>query len=76
MVDLYRLLDFNYEQIKINRAQREAYGQQIRALSEQIKVGTQTPDILLEAQRFYATALQAGYQFIANYNQTLVGGSS
>ncbi len=73
MVDLYRLLDYNYEQIRINRAQREAYGQQIRALSEQIKVGTQTPDILLEAQRFYATALASEYQFISNYNQTLVG---
>ena len=66
-------LDFQYEQIKINRAQREAYGQQIRALSEQIKVGSQTPDILLEAQRFYVTALQAEYQFIAAYNETLIG---
>ena len=72
MVNLYRLLDYNYEQIKINRAQREAYGQQIRALSEQIKVGSQTPDILLEAQRFYATALSSEYQFIAGYNEILV----
>jgi outer membrane protein TolC len=73
MGEMYRLLDFQYEQIKVNRAQREAYGQQIRALSEQIKVGSQTPDILLEAQRFFATALQAEYQAITNYNQLLVG---
>src|SRR5262249_26285726 len=73
LVELYRSLDHNYDQIKINRAQREAYGTQIRALAEQIKVGTQTPDILLEAERFYATALVQEYQFVAFYNMVLAG---
>jgi outer membrane protein TolC len=70
----YRELQAFHDQISIQRAQREAYGLQLRTLfnreaAGQIGAGT---DVLLEAQRFWATALQAEYQAIVNYNNTLV----
>jgi outer membrane protein TolC len=69
----YRELQAFHDQIGIQRAQREAYGLQLRTLfnreqAGQIGAGT---DVLLEAQRFWATALQAEYQAVVNYNNAL-----
>ena len=72
LAKVYRLLDYNYNQVVINRAQREAFGQQIRGLAERVKAGKDTPDSLLQAQRLYVPALQAEYQAIAGYNQALI----
>src|SRR5262249_27774176 len=71
---LYRSLDASYEQIRINRAQREANQQQLRTLSDQIRTGKRVYDVTyLQAQRDYVTALVAEYDSIRDYNQSLVG---
>jgi hypothetical protein len=67
----YRDLFRYYAQIQIQRSQREAYGEQLRALFEQVIVGKITVDRLLEAQRFWATALTAEYNNITQYNIAL-----
>jgi outer membrane protein TolC len=65
--DLYRY----YDQISIQRSQREAYGEQLRARFEELIAGKTTVDVLLEAQRFWAQALAAEYNNIYLYNATL-----
>jgi outer membrane protein TolC len=72
LAGIYRLLDYNYQQIRINRAQREAYQQQLRGLAEQVRAGKVVVNVMLEAQRFYAAALAAEYNSIRDYNQTLI----
>src|SRR5262249_22023207 len=67
----YRDLFRYYAQISIQRSQREAYGEQLRARFEELIAGKTTVDVLLEAQRFWATALAAEYQNIYLYNATL-----
>jgi outer membrane protein TolC len=69
----YRRLFEDYEQIRVNRAQREAYGEQLRARFEEIIAGKGTPDILLEAQRFWADALVQEFSNIGAYNAELAG---
>src|SRR5262249_43681819 len=64
----------NYQQIRINRAQREANQQQLRTLAEQIRSGKRVFDVtFLQAQRDYVNALVAEYDAIRNYNQALIG---
>jgi outer membrane protein TolC len=71
---VYRFLDTDYEQIRINRAQREANQQQLRILAEQVRNGKRVYDVTyLQAQRDYVTALAAEYDSIRNYNQSLIG---
>src|SRR5207237_992000 len=53
----YRQLEVNYELIRIRRAQREAFAEQLRARFQEFLAGRGTLDILLEAQRFWASAL-------------------
>jgi outer membrane protein TolC len=65
--DIFRF----YAQIGIQRSQREAYGEQLRARFEELLAGKTTVDVLLEAQRFWATALAAEYNAIAQYNSSL-----
>src|SRR5262249_39605536 len=65
--DLFRF----HDQIGIQRAQREAYGEQLRARFEELIAGKTTVDVLLEAQRFWAQALAAEYNNIYQYNATL-----
>jgi outer membrane protein TolC len=67
----YRDLFRYYDQISIQRAQREAYGEQLRARTEELLAGKVTVDVLLEAQRFWAQALAQEYQNIYLYNATL-----
>jgi outer membrane protein TolC len=69
----YRRLSSAYEQIRSNRAQREAFGTQLKTQYEQYIAGRGTLDILLEAQRFWADALSTEYQSIVAYNNALIG---
>jgi outer membrane protein TolC len=67
----YRDLFRYHAEIAINRSQREAYGEQLRARFEELLAGKVTVDVLLEAQRFWASALAAEYNSISQYNSTL-----
>jgi outer membrane protein TolC len=70
----YRQLLQQYELIKINRSQREAFAEQLRARFLLFQAQTReggTLDVLLEAQRFWATALGQEAQAITNYNIAL-----
>jgi outer membrane protein TolC len=69
----YRRLPYLYESIKAFRDQRVAYGDQLQALAQQVITGAKTPDILLEAQRFYADALAGEYNAIRDYNAAIAG---
>jgi outer membrane protein TolC len=69
----YRRISSAYEQIKAQRAQREAFGEQLRARNEEFLAGRKTIDILLEAQRFWADALANEYAAIVTYNNALCG---
>lgn len=69
----YRRVGTAYEQIRANRAQREAFGEQLRIRTKGFEAGRATLDILLEAQRFWADALNNEYQQIVAYNNALAG---
>ena len=69
----YKRLSTAYEQIKANRAQREAFGEQLRTRQLEYDAGRGTLDTLLESQRFWADALANEYQAIVTYNNSLVG---
>src|SRR3954452_6865851 len=69
----YRQLSTTYEQIRANRAQREAFAEQLRARQQEFEAGRGTLDGLLEPQRFWADALANEYQQIVAYNNALVG---
>jgi hypothetical protein len=77
----WRRLFETYEQIKIQRAQREAAAIQLRARYQQFQAGlgpregqrAATLDVLLEAQRVWADALRAEYENIVFYNNALAG---
>lgn len=69
----YELLSTTYEQIRANRAQREAFGEQLRARQQEFLAGRGTLDTLLEAQRFWADALANEFQQIVAYNNALAG---
>jgi Outer membrane efflux protein len=65
------------QELKIERflalAQREAFAQQLKAQFEQFVAGRGTLDVLLEAQRFWASALADEYTAIRDYNNVLAG---
>ena len=67
----YRAIFSTHEQIRAQRAQREAAAQQLEARNKQFQAGKGTLDFLLEAQRLWADALRAEYQSIADYNNAL-----
>jgi outer membrane protein TolC len=67
----YRAVFTAYEQIKALRAQREAFGVQVTARFQEFQAGKITPDLLLEAQRFFAQALSSEYSAIRDYNNVL-----
>jgi outer membrane protein TolC len=69
----YRRIFTSYELIRIRRAQREAFATQLRAQFEQFVAGRGTLDVLLEAQRFWASALADEYTAIRDYNNVLAG---
>ena len=66
-----RLFEF-HEQIRAQRAQREAYGLQLRLEFERVGEQITADDtVILEAERFYTDALAAEYNAIAQYNNAL-----
>lgn len=75
----YRRMFTSYEQIKVQRAQREAFSQQLRIRFQEFLAGKSaggdrkrdTIDILLEAQRFWADALANEYDSIVKYNNAI-----
>jgi outer membrane protein TolC len=69
----YRRIFTSYELIRIRRCQREAFACQLRAQFEQFVAGRGTIDVLLEAQRFWASALADEYTAIRDYNIVLAG---
>jgi hypothetical protein len=64
----FRRVHTAYEQIRAQRAQREAFGEQLRARQLALRAGRGTLDIVLEAQRFWVDALANEYNAIAQYN--------
>ncbi len=68
----YEQISVVYEQIRANRAQREAFGEQLQNRYQEYIAGRGTLDILLEAQRFWADALNSEYTSIVSYNNALV----
>jgi outer membrane protein TolC len=67
----YRHLAEYYQQIEAQRAQREAAAEELNARFKEFLAGRGTLDILLEAQRVWAAALQAEYAAIVQYNNAL-----
>jgi outer membrane protein TolC len=71
LTQVYRLIFERYAVIEARRAERESYADQLRARFEEFLAGRGTLDILLEAQRFWATALSSEYAAIVDYNNAL-----
>ena len=69
----YRRLSLNYKQIQSTRAQREAFGELLKARSSQANAGKITLQDALEAQRFWADALASEFQAIVTYNNAIAG---
>jgi outer membrane protein TolC len=69
----YRRLSSTYEQIRANRAQRLAFAVQLKGRFDRYVAGKDTPDVFLEAQRFWADALAQEYAAIVSYQNALVG---
>jgi outer membrane protein TolC len=67
----YEQLSVTHEQFRANRAQREAFGEQLRARQQEFLAGRGSLDDLLESQRFWADALANEFQQIVAYNNTL-----
>jgi outer membrane protein TolC len=67
----YRLLSSTYELIRANRAQREAFGEQLRAGFQEVLAGRITVDRLLESMRFWSAAMDAEFNSVADYNNAL-----
>ncbi len=67
----YGRISDTYEQIRANRAQREAFSEQVQVRNKEYKAGRGTLDVLLEAQRFSTDALSSEYAAIASYNNAL-----
>ncbi len=71
MAFAYRRIFEFYEQIGAQRAQREAYAEQLAARFKEFLAGRGTLDFLLESQRNWADALRAEYDAIVQYNNAL-----
>lgn len=69
----YRRIFSYYAQIQAQRAQREAYGEQLKARFQEFLAERKTLDILLESQRFWADALANEYAAIVSYNNAICG---
>ncbi len=67
----YTQISVSYELIRAQRAQREAFAEQLRVRNQEYIAGRGTLDTLLEAQRFWADALANEYAAIVTYNNNL-----
>jgi outer membrane protein TolC len=70
---LYQQIESTYEQIQRLRDRRIALGTQLEGQFERVKIGRDPLTTLLEAQRFFAQAIQQEHQAIANYNIAIAG---
>jgi outer membrane protein TolC len=61
------------EQIKANRAQREAFSEQVRVRRRDYEAGRGTLDSLLETQRFYLDAMANERQAVTSYSNARAG---
>jgi outer membrane protein TolC len=68
----YQRIFSTYDQIGALRAQREAFAEQLKARFQEFIAGRGTLDIFLEAQRFWAQALDQEFQAVRDYNNALV----
>jgi hypothetical protein len=59
------------KQARARRAQREAFGEQLRARQQEYLAGRGTLDVLLEAQRFWTDSVAGEYQAVVSYNNAL-----
>jgi outer membrane protein TolC len=73
LYNYYKRLSTAYEQIKANRATREAFAVELNARRASYIAGRTTIEVVLEAQRFWADALANEYQAVVAYNNALVG---
>lgn len=69
----FRELKQFYAEIEAQRAQREANARQLELRFQEYRVGRGTLDVLLEAQRNFATSLSDEHTAIVNYNNRLCG---
>jgi outer membrane protein TolC len=69
----FEQISISYEQIRANRAQREAFAEQLRVRQQEFTLGHGSLDILLEAQRSWSNALSQEHQAIVTYNNSLAG---
>ena len=69
----YRRISLNYEQIQATRAQREAFGELLRARNVEYAAGRGTLAALLEANRNCNDARAQEYAAIGSYNNALAG---
>jgi outer membrane protein TolC len=67
----YQRVFTTYDLIQAQRAQREAFAEQLKARFQEYAAGKTTLDLLLEAQRFWAQALADEYTAIRDYNIAL-----
>jgi hypothetical protein len=73
LMEQYRRVIEFHDQMEIQRSQRLAAGEQVAGRLREYLAGRNTLDIYLESVRVWANALQAEYQAIAQYNNSLVG---
>ncbi len=71
LIQQYRRVPLNYELIRVQRAARESYADQLRVRLAEYDAGKTVLDQLLEAQRFWANALSQEYLSIRDYNNAL-----
>jgi hypothetical protein len=69
----YRQIPEFYQELEIQHSNREYAAQELEARNKEFLAGRGTLDILLEAQRKWASALSQEYIFVALYNNALAG---
>jgi outer membrane protein TolC len=69
----FRQISLSHETILAQKAQREAFEQQLRARKDEFAAGRGTLDVLLEAQRFWADAVANEHQAMAQYSKARAG---
>jgi outer membrane protein TolC len=69
----YRRMASQYQQIKAQRGQCEAFADQLKARTEEYAAGRGTLDILLESQRFWADAVASEFAAVVAYQNARTG---
>lgn len=71
--NVYQQLVAYHEQIKLQRARRVALGEQLEGQFERVKIGKDPIIQLLDAQRNFASSIQAEADATVNYNIAIAG---